>query len=506
MFVGLINSAIFHSRRSILAGAVVFAFLGAAVSAVVGAEDEGEKLIQSVFGQRIKQAIATSSHEDDVTLAKELLASAEQANGAPKLIAAFCEKAYDLARRHDEGHDTAIDAMHFWMQHDVTQRDVARERLLTLYTLQTRRGDAGSRSQAARDSVDLLLAMGDEQAAKRQWPQASSLYRRALMFAARYKLGEADEVRAKVTGVASLQRTYKKIEQLDQQMLKDASNADAAEAIVLLYVKELDRPSEAKRYVSRLKDAALRKHVEIAGRELSGLNASESFAVGQWYDQLALGETGTQKNALMIRARDYLSRFLLLHTATDLSRKKAELLLARIDSTLKKSGGSSSSSPDAPPALKLGIKVMDVTAFETEYAKFFPLSKNRTAGGVASSSGNHSHGGSPDAALQGRRRGKGWCLSTRKAGFWQCDWKTSISTRYVLLFSRNRSGGTKGADKWGNAVVKINGAKVAETSEVANGKMLFIDLGRTVRLRQLRIELNDGTAIPGLAGAELYGG
>lgn len=292
--------------------------------------DDGQQVFESLFGDRVKKAQATRDRTDDIALAKQILDIGKTTTEQHALLAAMTEQAYALAMSHPDGYGTAVEAMALLAKHVPAKATEARKKWIDALTRQSRVGSADDRAAVGLKLVDVLTKQGDELAASGDFKGAVKEYRQALITAARLKTDNVQSLREKIAWATAQSRNQARIESLKSQLLRDAKNHAVAKELVELYVTAMDQPAGAVPYLDRAKDATLSAMVPLAAGPLASLTGDQSRQLGEWYHRLSNAAQGETKYAMLQRTDQYLSRFLLLHSANNIARKKAELILVSV--------------------------------------------------------------------------------------------------------------------------------------------------------------------------------
>ncbi len=312
---------------------IIVCCIPAWMSAATVLADEARQVFDSLYGQKIRQVVATADRTDDIALAREMLAVARESGGTPGLQILLCNGAGDLAGRHPDGYAAAIEAMRLLADEREDQRDAARAKLIDLLTRQSRTGKAEERADAGDGLIDLFVTTGDEKAQKRQYAEAAGDYRRANTLAVQRKSDRLETIKTKLEFAMSRDRAVKQIARLQERLLQNATDHATAEEIVKLYVVELDDPKAAAIYLDRTGDARFKRLVTATIREQDA-TASESLALGQWYKELADAAGAPAKYSTLRHSKHYIERFLSLHSDSDLDRTRATVLLNQVNTEL----------------------------------------------------------------------------------------------------------------------------------------------------------------------------
>jgi hypothetical protein len=140
---------------------------------------------------------------------------------------------------------------------------------------------------------------------------------------------------------------------------------------------DLDDPAEAARFLEGVEDASLLKYVPAAAKPLETVPEFACLELGEWYRSLADAAPPAAKPLMFARAKAYCERFLQLHTAEDLDRAKAALLLQKIAGEMQAAG------TPKPVVTKQGLTPATKTKKE-EWIDLLPvvdLSKDALGGG-----------------------------------------------------------------------------------------------------------------------------
>ncbi len=307
-------------------------FIAFAIVASATLADDAATVFNSLYGDRFSQVQRSRDFDDDLALAKELLAAAASSLDQPDLLAVLCHKAHDLASRNPAGFGVAIDAMKRLAANVEKDRAVARAAVADLLTRQTRTGSADQRKAAADELASWLAATARQQASAGEGAEAVKTLRRALVVATQFKLDQASSIKAEIDLETQRQRVFDEKTNLEQRLLENAGDKAAAADLVRLCLIELDDPKGAYKYVDRADDADLTRIAALAGKPADSLSADEARVLAYWYH--TQGKSAVSATLSLQRTHRYLTRFLQQHTTADLETKKAELLLKQVSDAL----------------------------------------------------------------------------------------------------------------------------------------------------------------------------
>lgn len=327
----------------ITTGWVMIALTGAALLAQ-NAENPRE-VFQSLYGQQLRQVKATRDATDDIELAQTLVTAAQSVKDQPALVEVLCDQAYQLAVRHDDGLEAAVQAMQTLVRVSPGQASDGYAKLLAAHQRRYSRARGDEKTQAGQDFLDATVQAAQTLAEADDYGPAVALYRKAVYLANTVDPDRKQTIQNELEHLVNRQRVAKEMHQL--KAIFEASPDDQATArrIVLTYLTELDNPAGAKAYAGLTGDDELKRLVLLAAQDTGQVRAADALDLAEWYRGLAgqiTGETAPAKAsqaALLTRAATYYDRFLAQHTAQDLAATKAQLALKEVRNTLDSLGG-----------------------------------------------------------------------------------------------------------------------------------------------------------------------
>jgi hypothetical protein len=160
--------------------------------------------------------------------------------------------------------------------------------------------------------------------------------RKAFVAAKAVKSDRQDEIQGRIDLATMRERLRKRVSDLKARLAANPQNVAARTEALRLCLVDLDDPGGAATFLNESCDETMRKYVPAAAK---GVGAAPELAcreLGQWYRGLAGDAQALSKPAMLTRARDYLERFLELHTAQDANRLLADQVLATLQEQLSK--------------------------------------------------------------------------------------------------------------------------------------------------------------------------
>lgn len=316
-------------KRIITTLAVALACIGLAPG-VRAADDAALKVFDQIYGPKVKAAIASLDKADDHALVAEFTRLASDNNTDEALAIVMFTQGYDLAMRDAGGARLAADAMAALASRIEAQRAFAAEKRIDALNLLLLRGKAEEREEAGGEMVDLLIEQGDTQASEGKYTEAGATYRRAILATGRIKSRSADDIKPRMETVLQQARAAKQVEIYRAKLLENRSDTATAEALVKVYLTELDDAKAAGPYLEIVKDETLKKIATLAAKAVGELEETEAMALAEWYYAQSRGAKGLAEAVTLARTKESLERFLALHTATDLARSKALAMTGEI--------------------------------------------------------------------------------------------------------------------------------------------------------------------------------
>lgn len=331
--------------------------------------DEAQRAFDVLFAGRMEKVTKTADRADDIALAKEMLELTTKAGVDEPLIVVLCERASELTQRYPDGYAVAIEAMEILAAASPQRQAKAQETMADLLTRQLARLRGDDRLEVGDKLINLLRAMSEGHVEQSNYIEAATLSRRAFATAVRIKSPSLEAVKAQLDSVLHRQRLQKKIAIYGERLLKDRTDSSTAEALVLLYVIDLEQPAKALPVLSAVKDAAMQQHVPLAAKPASELSASETLSLGEWYRSVGLNLSEPAKSIAYHHAASRLQQYLNHPNASSLGKTKATAFAGDVKRHLEKTGYQPRVEPGVPaganPADRLRMKdALMVFSFE----------------------------------------------------------------------------------------------------------------------------------------------
>ncbi|MDP6544902.1 MAG: hypothetical protein QGH60_12985 [Phycisphaerae bacterium] len=304
-----------------------------------GALADAKSDFDTLFGDSIKRVAASRKGKDAATLAGQMMEAAESIKDRPDLHVMLWTKAADLGAKDPSGYALAAKALRGLLTAapDDTSRWV--DKLSGIYRRRYMRARGPERVAVGAEQVDEFITIGDVRAAAGRHREAMAIYRKALSVATAIKSPAKSEIFNKIKAANAIASVQRDIERLQKTLAKDPDDTKTRTAIVQLYLIELDDPAGAAKLLTDDLDEKLRTYVLLAAKEVEDVKAGACLELGRWYwEMFPSAKTARAKANILRRTRDYIDRFLSLHTAKDLAALRAAVILKKVDAEAAKLG------------------------------------------------------------------------------------------------------------------------------------------------------------------------
>jgi len=334
------------------------------LAGVAPAADSADRQFQELFGQEVKQALATGDLKDDATLAGEILTAAGTVTRGSRLQALLCEKAYELGLRHPSGHGTAEKAVQLLLRAHPDKAMACRQKLLKVYQLQYATARGSAKTAVGQKLLRQLLAVGDAHAAAGAWTEADAAYRKALGVATALRSSQRGAILARIQQARAGRERAAKMNLLQDRLQKNPSDTAARTELIRHHLVDGDDPAKASALLSADVDEAFRTYVPLACKPVKDVPAVACGELGRWYEGMLPTKPGPVRTALVRRVQAYHRKFLAGAKGESAMAIKAKLSLAKIDKEL----AALAAKPDVGVPLRGAVLVMTFNG-DTLYEK-----------------------------------------------------------------------------------------------------------------------------------------
>ena len=302
------------------------------------AEETPQQTFDSLFGDKVKEVLATKAPGDDVALATELFLSATEAKQQPELLALMCRKAYDLAWKAPGGYRIAVKAMEYLAEEVPAKAEAARDALVDVHQHRYARTIGYYRRMAAEALMEALLDAASAKAKLGKHDDAVSLAGRAYRSIGKAIPEKKDELKAALTLFQDLAKSAAKIDLLERRLKADPNDLTTRDALIHMYLVAMDDPVKALGTMTAENAETLRTYVPLAARSLEDVPPAACLEMGDWYREFWRKAGPAGKQAMLVRAKTYYQRYLAGHKTRDATIIKATLALKQVNNELAKYG------------------------------------------------------------------------------------------------------------------------------------------------------------------------
>jgi hypothetical protein len=320
----------FYSAATILVAGLALLFMSSAARAA-----DPQAAFDELFGREYKQATATPDRADDAALAARLLKAATDLEGPADLKSLLFEKAYDLALDNPATYATAFSALDGLEKTNPDFKAAIDERRLNVAKTQYQGARAvDEKIKAGRLYIDLLMVVADAKTASGNYADAHANLRLALAVADAVKSDRKEEIADRLKRIWPRVAAAQQVETLKARLQADPADKATADAILRLYLVDLDNPAEAAKYADASGDETMKKYLLVAAMHAENLPEKACLALGNWYKDLA-SAAGPTRAPMLQRAQTYYASFLAAHTTEDADRSAAAAALDKVTRDLE---------------------------------------------------------------------------------------------------------------------------------------------------------------------------
>ncbi|MBI1371960.1 MAG: hypothetical protein GC159_04260 [Phycisphaera sp.] len=299
--------------------------------------EEVKAIFDQLFSSEIKLVKATADASDDVVLAKRLMEATASIKDEQRLVALLCENAYELASKDPAGYDTAIEALAALSGIYPEKSADYSEKTLSLRQRQYNAARGDDRKKYGQLYIDDLARIGDRKAEEGDVTDAILKFRVAVRTASLINSDSKADLASRITELTNLQLLYRRVDMLKDKIKRDPKDKDAAQQLLMLYVVDLDKPAEARKFTFLIDDKALNDNIRYASAEGENIPADAALNLGEWYRALAAeAKSPTARATMFSHAAENYQRYLDSGTGDALTQTKAKLGLSLTEEALEK--------------------------------------------------------------------------------------------------------------------------------------------------------------------------
>lgn len=316
----------------------------AALAATTAPTEDPARTYESLFGQESRRVKATAVLQDDVEFAKKLLQAARNVTADRAFQGVLYLRACEFAAAHPDGYAVMAEAMASINREQPQLRESAEDLVRAVLEKQYRAAAGPQRREVGTALVAALLRGAEIKAGARRFDEATAMLRQAQQVASAVDPESVPGVVERLRQVSARQAVARKADDLRAWLERKPDNPRAAADLVWLLIVELDDRADAARYARLLADAGMKRAVELAAKDISGLSADDALELGEWYRAQAPKASEQSRRDVLLRAKECYDRFVAGHTQADARRLKAQMVSEELSAAIARLGGSGRSS------------------------------------------------------------------------------------------------------------------------------------------------------------------
>lgn len=328
-----------------------YGFLPALREVKADAMDAFEKLYRADI-QRVQ---ATAEATDDVELAHQMVQSARIMSSNPQLLAAMCDKAYELAfAAGRNGITTCFESIRVVTQYVPEKHwDCALKRA-ALYE----RAFAINQSRLEGEHlITSLMFAADLCTSARRYVEAAEAWQKAIKVAEQLSSPKANVLVERQAAFAARVQSVEQANQLTSELRSGSSNTQLRQKMLLHQLVEMNDPTEASRYLDAAHAETLKTNIPMAAGAVDDLSDEAALRLAEWYASLMDRASVGGSELMAARSRTYYHRFFVMHASYD------DALAIRASLGIRRVGGQVpviDTSLDQTPAKAKKPEVQDV--------------------------------------------------------------------------------------------------------------------------------------------------
>lgn len=315
-------------------GCCLLGLLTALSANAAGRADEAEDLFTSLYGKRLEAVAATRESDDDLQLARSLLADAKDEKLHPRVVELLCRKACELAVTDRDGVAVGIMAIETLGKRLPETRPQCLEKLLELHRLAFRRADRAGKTAAGVKLIQAARALSNHKLAAEDYTEAIAICSLAVRVGRTVRWPGTDALAERYKALLGAREAHAKAEQARETLASDPANAEAKNTLLRYCIVERNAPEQATRYLGPGAEPRFATYVPMLTRPLKTLDPRACMELGDWCRQLASEASPLGAPGLLKRARACYQRFLTAADTDGVAATKARLALKQVEERL----------------------------------------------------------------------------------------------------------------------------------------------------------------------------
>ncbi|MCE5324875.1 MAG: hypothetical protein LLG01_00525 [Planctomycetaceae bacterium] len=340
----------------------VCVFSGAALA-------DGKSDFDLLFAQEARKVEAANNAQAFVAFAGKIMDAAKEMRDAPASQAFFYEQAMEYGSRSPTGYPCALNAIQALVALQPDQKAKWSQKTLSIAQRWFQAARGQDRQDAARPYVDALIEQAEIQLRAGNAGAAADLYNKAIEpgTLAVYRVAE---IRSGAGAAAALIQTAEAREKLTARLAENPKDVPTREAMIYLYLIQLDNPAKAKELLAEGVNKPLESGLQLACKDVQALGDRDALTLGEWYlNEIMPKASGEGKIKMLVRAKACFTRFKAIHPARDALGYKAQQSIDKLETLIEKVPAPIAGTPQ-PTALELrGTELWH--KFVSDYSKAY---------------------------------------------------------------------------------------------------------------------------------------
>ncbi len=289
--------------KMLAAGVGIFCAIALSARPLRAADDDAGQRFQQQHGDELRNVRGTFTPDDDLALAREMLAKAGKCPaGQAELIALLCQTAYDLSCRTPEGREIARAAMQRMAEACPHRRATAWANLSTLWMDKSRAGTTMQRLIAAEVAIEYRGMQARAEADTGDFQAASVASSQALKLAVKIRSPLAGRLKGWQLVHAEAVRTEKLRAKLRRALQNDPNDHAARNQLTRIALAHGNDPNAARSMLTPASLDTFRTYLPLLDDEPNSLPPASQKELADWLvtcteDASLLGELNLLKRA-----------------------------------------------------------------------------------------------------------------------------------------------------------------------------------------------------------------
>jgi hypothetical protein len=297
---------------------------------------KAKALFADLFGKEVMRVGTTSSVDDDVELAGQLLTAAQSSSDSPAMLKLLCDYAFAYGSRGLKGYPIAVEAMQLLSKTLPGEAEAASKKIALLYQRGYERNTGDKKIEAGNSYLNYLLESADKEIAQKRYDVGIAYLRKAKPVTVMIKSPLRDSVEAKLLWYGPLALAAQRVTLVERKLESNPWDKMAHVQLMQLHLVDMDDPATAQKHVKIGGTVEYKKLIPLAAGSIEGLTEDQLFELGKWYERFGQKGAPVVRHAMLTRSKSYFDRFIAIHTEADVKRTAVVLSGKRVDDALGK--------------------------------------------------------------------------------------------------------------------------------------------------------------------------